>query len=233
MSRLTFEDLTPDDMPEPFHDDSGDRADAYRDSLADLSDNRHMRLTPMTTVTPEQMLEHRTHESHIDDSWSDEIATIADDINALLTGRGFDAMNAEQLQALWCEAPCDAFGMLNDLTARLSLDEEKMRDISARLFECLDDDASVLVLSDIFASYVRRDLTADQLVQVIARNISDGSDQSDSVCHSHDFIDTNETMLEAVDALGLEWQADSHQFMRMVNDAWTLAKRRGFAEVFE
>lgn len=27
---------TPDDLPEPFHDESGDRADAYRDSLADL-----------------------------------------------------------------------------------------------------------------------------------------------------------------------------------------------------
>lgn len=35
MSRLTFEDLTPDDMPAPYVDDSGDRADAFRDSLLD------------------------------------------------------------------------------------------------------------------------------------------------------------------------------------------------------
>lgn len=36
MSRLTFDDLTPDDMPAPYVDDSGDRADAFRDSLGDL-----------------------------------------------------------------------------------------------------------------------------------------------------------------------------------------------------
>lgn len=35
MSRLTFDDLTPDDMPAPFVDDSGDRADSYRDALLD------------------------------------------------------------------------------------------------------------------------------------------------------------------------------------------------------
>lgn len=49
MGRLT----SPDDMPEPFYDDSGDRADAFRDSLGDL---RPVPTYQHRTVTREELL---------------------------------------------------------------------------------------------------------------------------------------------------------------------------------
>lgn len=53
MGRLTFDDLTPDDMPEPTVADWGDVADAYRDSLGDLVEcgQQTTPRIPMTTDT--------------------------------------------------------------------------------------------------------------------------------------------------------------------------------------
>lgn len=184
-------------------------------------------------VDAADVIEARLHDSCIDDSFAPQIAEIASELDTLLVGRGFEPTDAEQWQALWAPKsdPTEPFGMFNDWAARLSLDEDRLRDISGRLFDMLDDEASVVVLSDLFADYVRNELDPPDLDEVVKRNAADPHALSGDVCHTHDFIDSNECMLDALVNLGLTFKPDDEQQADLTNKAWRAAKARGFTTV--
>ena len=54
---------------------------------------------------------------------------------------------------------------------------------------------SALQLAQAFSARLRTVLTADEMTEVIARN---RTETSPNVCHSHDFCDANEVMLDAL-----------------------------------
>lgn len=85
-----------------------------------------------------------------------------------------------------------------------------------------------------FAEYLRRDLTTDELVEVISLN---KAETDPMICHSHDFLDANMTMHEAfTDVVGREpflsdepAGLDAHQAdVDLFNEAWNIAKRADF-----
>lgn len=46
-----------------------------------------------------------------------------------------------------------------------------------------------------------------------------------SICHSHDFCDANQAMIDALEANGIEWSTDQ---IDLCNAAWDLAKANRF-----
>lgn len=48
------------------------------------------------------------------------------------------------------------------------------------------------------------------------------------VCHSHDFIDANVSMLDAEAEFGLEFNPQAEAEMKLVNEAWRIAKAAQF-----
>jgi hypothetical protein len=68
-------------------------------------------------------------------------------------------------------------------------------------------------------------LDADELRIVVERNRSADA----GICHSHDFIDANEMMIEAFrEAFGREPELTSDEDMREWDQAWNEAKSAGF-----
>ena len=80
--------------------------------------------------------------------------------------------------------------------------------------------------------------TAEEMRDIISRN---EAEEDDNVCHSHDFCDANEAMLQAFEqALGREMhlpsevesgdcsEADEFYDMCLWNDAWGMAKQERF-----
>jgi hypothetical protein len=78
-----------------------------------------------------------------------------------------------------------------------------------------------------FCEVLRRDLTASEVDMAVARN---RTESHPGVCHTHDFCDANETMLEAFEAiLGREMDIQSDGDSFLWNEAWGIAKRSEFA----
>lgn len=98
----------------------------------------------------------------------------------------------------------------------------------------MNEPFTMLQLAQAFSKRLRTELGAD-LAEVIRRN----RDEIDpKVCHSHDFVDANMTMLAALnDCLGIAEEEDSdpqaevdrvHQFAQISDAAWTLARSHHF-----
>lgn len=84
-----------------------------------------------------------------------------------------------------------------------------------------------------FCKLLREELSAEQMKEVIQRNLDESSD---AICHSHDFCDANVVMADACEALGIEilFPADEpaedllQTQCNLWNEAWSLAKRADF-----
>jgi hypothetical protein len=96
-------------------------------------------------------------------------------------------------------------------------------------------DAEVKRVADTFVESLREDLSKEEFRAMCAAN----ADETDTdVCHSHDYLDSNENMMAAVeDVLGdvdgrIVGLTDDHGdypeyadwFIELWNTAWTLAK---------
>src|SRR4051812_31079788 len=85
-----------------------------------------------------------------------------------------------------------------------------------------------LSLARKFSDLIKRDLTNDQLRQVLILNTAD---PDKSICHTHDFIDANEAMAEAMEDL---FQKDASELIRddhyldLWNKCWSIAKENNF-----
>lgn len=64
-------------------------------------------------------------------------------------------------------------------------------------------------------------LTREQIAEVVRRN---ENEQNTNICHSHDFCDANQAM---IDAVGEEFYNSDPQNAN-INEAWDMAKSWGF-----
>lgn len=72
-----------------------------------------------------------------------------------------------------------------------------------------------------FSEELNRVLTAEHMERVNALN---AAETDKNICHSHDFCDANQVML---DALGEEFESSDKQ-NTLINDAWSIAKNSEF-----
>lgn len=86
------------------------------------------------------------------------------------------------------------------------------------------DDSQTLALARAFADNVLATLGQDLVDEVISRNAAGHPD----VCATHDFIDSNELMLDAMQFMGLVFDPADDKQAAMTSRAWTLAKSAGF-----
>lgn len=147
MSRLTFDDLTPDDMPEPFIDDSGDRADAFRDSLADLIPCGVQTMPtnhPVADWEAMRMLALRPADAKIEGTPENatELAHIVEAFDELYCAIGHtDGVDEDERTSLWCADPVDTFAGFDDKVARIGIDEDATRDLVEQVFALLPTEA--------------------------------------------------------------------------------------------
>lgn len=80
-------------------------------------------------------------------------------------------------------------------------------------------------LAKAFSEELAATLTAEQMDAVNERNTSE---TDKNICHSHDFCDANQVMLDAMASLGREWD-NCDEDNAMVTDAWNIAKNAEFS----
>lgn len=83
-------------------------------------------------------------------------------------------------------------------------------------------------LARTFGAVVREWLTPEEFAEVLVRNRAQASAL---VCHSHDFMDANDAMMEAFERLGVPYDdvdADDERIAALWNAAWDLAKANEF-----
>lgn len=55
-------------------------------------------------------------------------------------------------------------------------------------------------------------------------------EENDSICHSHDYCDPNQAMLDALARFGIvDYSAADEKLNALINSAWDIAKKKGFA----
>lgn len=74
-----------------------------------------------------------------------------------------------------------------------------------------------------FCAVLTEWLEADTIAEIVRRNAESANE---NVCHSHDFCDANQAMLDAMERHGMEWDSEH---IDLVNAAWDIAKSKGFA----
>ncbi len=93
--------------------------------------------------------------------------------------------------------------------------------------------AKTVRIANTFSAILCDALNNKQLAEVVARN---RVEEDRIICHSHDFCDPNEYMLEACQEFGLdtnEAEVDGKEpaFFEYWRDAWHLAKKSEFAQI--
>jgi hypothetical protein len=95
--------------------------------------------------------------------------------------------------------------------------------------------AIVEIVAHSFSHGIKANLTADEFA---AMQLANAVETSPLVCHSHDYIDSNMTMLETFTDFGITAPTDcadgSPEYVAacaLWNDAWNVAKARHFATV--
>jgi hypothetical protein len=82
-------------------------------------------------------------------------------------------------------------------------------------------------LAEEFAETIRKDLTETELLTVNERN--DKRNYEELSCATHDFIDSNESMLTAMKRLNIKVDLDSDKQIELINEAWQIAQESNFA----
>ena len=88
-------------------------------------------------------------------------------------------------------------------------------------------------LANAFSKIIREWLTEEELAEV--RELNAGEPKNVSICHSHDFCDANQAMIDALESLGVEYGSedfgDGDKGFDILNAAWDLAKANGFEAI--
>ena len=77
-----------------------------------------------------------------------------------------------------------------------------------------------------FAIIIREWLTPEQCQQIDAMN---AAEQDKSICHSHDFCDSNQAMIDALGRFNVELDLQDEKQVNLINSAWDIAKASGFS----
>jgi hypothetical protein len=87
-------------------------------------------------------------------------------------------------------------------------------------------------IADAFSRRIRATLTAAEMVEVLKRN---ALETSENVCHTHDYIDANICMADALTSCGIQvFAADGHMpdsVCDLWNAAWVTAKANRFEDM--
>lgn len=78
-----------------------------------------------------------------------------------------------------------------------------------------------------FCAELRETLTRDELATAVLLNLLDGPDSD--VCHTHDFCDPNQCMLDVFERHGVGCDALMQDYTELMDAAWTAAKKADFA----
>jgi hypothetical protein len=85
-------------------------------------------------------------------------------------------------------------------------------------------------VADTFHQVIKEDLTPQQRREVDRRNVEFKTTHPGmSICATHDFIDANMSMLEAMERVGVDTD-DSDNITPLWNAAWAMAKQQGYSE---
>ncbi len=76
-----------------------------------------------------------------------------------------------------------------------------------------------------FGKKLLEDIGMDNLVDANMRN---RAEISDMICHSHDFCDANQTMLDVMHDFGIEYDPSSQEQTDLIQGAWDISKRYNF-----
>lgn len=88
----------------------------------------------------------------------------------------------------------------------------------------------VFALARAFASLLEKAVSLEQMGEIMKRNAVEPKDSG--VCHSHDFVDANQIMLDALSALGhKDYDPADEEMTSFINRAWTVARESGFSVV--
>jgi len=80
-------------------------------------------------------------------------------------------------------------------------------------------------LADKFSAILNGWLNPETLAEVRRRN---RNEHNLSICHSHDFCDPNQAMIDALEAFGIEFDVQSDEQTDLIDSAWNIAKAKGF-----
>lgn len=81
-------------------------------------------------------------------------------------------------------------------------------------------------LAAAFSRILRDTLTDEQLSDVRERN---AAETNPSICHSHDYCDANQVMIDALQSVGYPYSMDHDALFALECDAWELARAGKFA----
>ena len=79
----------------------------------------------------------------------------------------------------------------------------------------------IIILAEKFVELLRAALTPSEFAEMADAN---ANETNPDICHSHDYCDANQIMLDALQSLGIEYDADS----ALHSDAWTYAREELF-----
>lgn len=87
-------------------------------------------------------------------------------------------------------------------------------------------------LANKFSEVLQEWLTDDMIQEINRRN---DLEPNENICHSHDFCDANEAMLEAMDRLDIDWifadEEGKGKQTDLLNKAWDRAKANNFKQI--
>lgn len=83
-------------------------------------------------------------------------------------------------------------------------------------------------LASEFTIVVREWLTPAQCREIDRRNAESRLAGDFGVCHSHDFCDANQAMLDALARFNVEPDLQDDRQASLITDAWNIAKEHGF-----
>ena len=84
---------------------------------------------------------------------------------------------------------------------------------------------NVLKLAKDFATLLSDELSSESLAKVIALNAAETNAE---ICHSHDYCDPNQVMLDAMALQNVELDTQSEEQRVQMNLAWDIAKKARF-----
>lgn len=85
---------------------------------------------------------------------------------------------------------------------------------------------TLVQLAKAFIRQLTRVLTGDERRQAVFLN---KQEQVKGVCHTHDFCDPNQCMIDAYEELGLDLDPMNDEHARFMNEAWAMASRAEFS----
>lgn len=83
-------------------------------------------------------------------------------------------------------------------------------------------------LASEFVIVIREWLTPEQCREIDRLNAESLAADDTAVCHSHDFCDANQAMIDAFGRFNVELDLQDDAHSKLVDDAWAAAKISGF-----